>query len=201
MLAAVVTHPVARTQHRRPRQRHRCPPHGLTSVPDATAPTGRPPARGATADGTAPAAPRSGRPPPAAPAISGVGVANTSPQHLADLGQIDGGDAGSRPATARSPSRSASAAPTSRYSHPTSSHARPVASNFATSRGLRRSTGRQSTTTAEPSARRAKKSGACDTRLARLVAPATARTAATRCRPRPGRNPAASGDRVPATTR
>jgi hypothetical protein len=34
---------------------------------------------------------------------------------------------------------------------------------FATSRGLRRSTGRQSTTTAEPSLRRAKKSGACET--------------------------------------
>ena len=79
-------------------------------------------------------------------------------------------------------------------------HARAVASNFATSRGLRRSTGRQSTTTAEPSARRAKKSGACETSL-----PASSRQAAktvgTRCRPLSGRNPAPSRDRVPSTTR
>ena len=64
----------------------------------------------------------------------------------------------------------ASGAPTSWYSHPTNAHARAVASNFARSRSLRRAAGRQSTTTAEPSARRAKKSGACDTRQPRSSA-------------------------------
>ena len=51
-----------------------------------------------------------------------------------------------------------------------SAQARAVASNFAMSRAVRRSTGRQSITTAEPSLRWAKKSGACDTRLPRSTA-------------------------------
>ncbi len=52
------------------------------------------------------------------------------------------------------------------YSNPACAQAHAVASNFDMSRGLQRSTGRQSTTTAEPSLRRAKKSGACESGLA-----------------------------------
>lgn len=62
--------------------------------------------------------------------------------------------AGTRPASARCALGSGPRAPTSRYSHPSSSHARRVAPNAVTSRGSW--IGRQSITTVDPSARRAK---------------------------------------------
>ena len=75
-----------------------------------------------------------------------------------------------------------SGAPSNRYSQPTSSHACRVISNFATSLGLRRSSGRQSTTTAE-SVHSANEVVRCMRPIssAALGAPATTKTAARRC--------------------
>jgi hypothetical protein len=162
VLPSVEVHPVPRPQHRGPSRPHRAAAAGLTSVSgcsgtDRSAASVRPQQveqhrqhrdRVARRLGAGHQRRRRREHPPQPldglrQVMPGMPVAG-QPAHVLGLDRVRSAEQPVLPADQRA--------------------ALDVASNFATSRGLRRSSGRLSMTTAEPSARRAKKSGACDMR-------------------------------------